>query len=63
MDNRVDTSTGTITAWSVVDNPKNQLIPGGFATAMLSNKNAPVMVSRSSSLSRPVSTAIMAVMP
>ena len=45
MDNRVDTSTGTITAWSVVDNPKNQLIPGGFATAMLSNKNAPVMVS------------------
>lgn len=45
MDNRVDTATGTITAWSVVDNPQTQLIPGGFATAMLSHKNAPEMIS------------------
>lgn len=45
MDNRVDSSTGTITAWSVVENPDTQLIPGGFATAMLSNKKAPVMPS------------------
>ena len=45
MDNRVDSTTGTITAWSVVENPRTQLIPGGFATAMLSNKNAPMMIS------------------
>ena len=45
MDNRVDSSTGTITAWSVVENPKIQLIPGGFSTALLSNKNAPSLIS------------------
>ena len=45
MDNQVDDTTGTITAWSVVENPELQLIPGGFATVMLSNKNAPMMIS------------------
>ena len=43
MDNIVDETTGTITAWSLVDNPDFRLIPGGFATVMLSNKSAPVM--------------------
>ncbi len=45
IDNHVDENTGTITVWSVVENPKIQLLPGGFATVMLSNKNAPVMAS------------------
>ena len=45
MDNHVDDTTGTITAWSVAENPELQLIPGGFATVMLSNKTAPLMTS------------------
>ena len=45
MDNLVDNTTGTITAWSVVENTELKLIPGGFATVMLSNKTAPMMPS------------------
>ena len=41
VDNRVDSGTGTITVWATVENPAGRLMPGGFATVLLSNRKAP----------------------
>ena len=38
IDNKVDTSTNTLTVWATFDNPKEQLIPGGYVTVILSRK-------------------------
>lgn len=38
IDNIVDNSTGTISIWSEFGNPEMKLLPGGYATVLLSKK-------------------------
>ena len=39
VDNQIHASTNTITLWAVFQNKDRELIPGGFATVLLVNKN------------------------
>ena len=38
IDNKVDSTTGTMMIWATFENPENKLIPGGLVTVMLSRK-------------------------
>ena len=40
VDNQIHASTNTITLWAVFQNKDRELIPGGFATVLLVNKNS-----------------------
>jgi len=40
VDNQIHASTNTITLWAVFQNKNQELIPGGFATVLLINKNS-----------------------
>lgn len=39
VDNKIHTSTNTITLWAKFENKYNELIPGGFVTVLLYSKN------------------------
>ena len=39
VDNRINQTTNTISVWAEFSNRDHQLIPGGFVTVSLSNKN------------------------
>ena len=40
VDNKIHSTTNTITLWAKFDNKTNELIPGGFVTVLLHNRNA-----------------------
>ena len=40
VDNQIHASTNTITLWAVFQNKNQELIPGGFVTVLLINKNS-----------------------
>lgn len=40
VDNQIHASSNTITLWAVFQNKDHELIPGGFVTVLLSNKNS-----------------------